>query len=397
MKAHYLLGTKMKNKWVLYIFLASLLIFLLFSGICSYMNTYSDSWQADVFVGVDAAYDNIASIKSRVDEVKSYTNFFVIGSTGITLNVAKLNDVCQYLNDSGLHFATYTHTTRNASLTIQFNQSEWTNYARQRWNNRFLELYAYDEPGGHQIDHDDPYMVAPKADNYSDAANKYVGKLSDVLSEFQSLNSPLMTSDYALYEFDYRAGYDLVLAEYAWNHSKPLNTALCRGAATMHGKDWGVMITYKYDNPPYLASGPEIYNDMVTAYQNGAKYIVLFDYAKDPATSAAHGILQQEHLEALKQFWQYTKDHSRPHNEVDDRVAYVLPENYGYGFRGTNDSLWGLWGADALSNKIWRDVTIFAELYKPQLDIIYEDSLRNSSWNYSKLIFWNGTVLANNS
>jgi hypothetical protein len=387
----------MKGKRVLYIFLVSLLILLLFSGICSYLNTYPDSKQADVFVGVDAAYDNIARVKSRVDEVKSYTNFFVIGSTGITLNATKLNDVCQYLNDSGLHFATFTHTTNNADSTIQFNQSEWTNYAKQRWNNHFLGLYTYDEPGGHQIDHDDPYMVAPKADNYSDAANKYVGKLSDVLSEFKSLNSPLMTSDYTLYEFDYRAGYDLVLAQYAWNHSRPLNTALCRGAATMHGKDWGVMITYTYDTPPYLASGPEIYNDMVTAYQNGAKYIVLFDYAKDLATMTAHGILQQEHLDALKQFWQYIKDHPRPSNEVDDRVAYVLPENYGYGFRGPNDALWGLWGADNLSNKIWSDVTTFAEQYKPRLDIIYEDSLRYSPWNYSKLIFWNGTVLTKNS
>jgi hypothetical protein len=64
------------------------------------------------------------------------------------------------------------------------------------------------------------------------------------------------------------------------------------------------MITWTYDNPPYLESGPELYNDMVAAYQNGAKYILVFDYPKNNAT---YEILQEEHLEALKQFWQYIK------------------------------------------------------------------------------------------
>jgi len=131
----------MKIRWLLYVFLVSLLVLLLFAGIYSHLTNNSNYRQVDVFVGVDAAYDNLESIKSRVDEVKSYTNFFVIGSTGITLNITKLNDVCQYVNDSGLHFATYTHTT-----TLS-NQSEWISYARQKWSNSFLGLYSYDEPG----------------------------------------------------------------------------------------------------------------------------------------------------------------------------------------------------------------------------------------------------------
>jgi hypothetical protein len=381
----------MKIKWLLYVFLASLLVLLVFAGIYSHPKIYSSSRQVDVLVGVDAAYDNIESVKSRVDEVKSYTNFFVIGSAGIMLNIAKLNDVCQYINDSGLHFATFMHTT------MLFNQSEWISYARQRWSNRFLGLYSYDEPGGRQIDHDVPFVVISEANNYSDAADKYVENLTVILSEYKSLYLPLMTSDYALYEFDYRAGYDLVLAEFAWNHSRPLNIALCRGAAMMHSKDWGVMITYTYDIPPYLASGSEIYNDMITAYQNGAKYIVVFDYAKDQATNSTHGILQQQHLDALKQFWQYIKDHPRTNYTADDRVAYVLPKDYGYGFRGPNDKIWGLWEADNRSSKIWNDVSILVEQYKPIMDIIYEDDLQSSTFKYSKLIFWNGTTITNSA
>jgi hypothetical protein len=381
----------MKIKWFLYAFLVFLLILMLFAGIHSYLETCSTSRQVEVFVGIDVAYDNVESIKSLVDEVKSYANFFVIGSTGVTLNTTKLNDVCQYVNDTGLHFTTYTHATK------LFNQSEWINHAMQRWSDLFLGLYTYDEPGGHQIDRDDPYTVIAEANNYSDATNKYVENLNGILSEFKSHDFPLMTSDYALYEFDYRGGYDLVFAEFAWNHSRPLSIALCRGAATVHNKNWGVMITYTYDTLPYLASGIEIYKDMVTAYQNGAKYIVVFDYAKDSATNSTHGILQQEHLDALKQFWQYIKEHPRTDFEVDDRVAYVLPKDYGYGFRGPNDSIWGLWKADNLSNKIWNDANILVEQYKPRMDIIYEDNLKNSTFKYSKLIFWNGTISTNGS
>jgi hypothetical protein len=377
----------MKHRCALLVFLVALLILLLFAGINSYLNSYSDSGQVDVFVGVDAAYDNVESIKSLVDEVKAYTNFFVVGSSGVTLNVTRLNDVCQYLNDSGLHFTTYTHTTTD------FNQSQWISDAMQKWSSIFLGLYTYDEPGGHQIDRDDPYMVITEASNHSDAANKYVENLTEILAEYKIHDFPLLTSDYALYEFDYRAGYDVVLAEYAWNHSRPLNTALCRGSATMHDKEWGVMITYTYDTPPYLASGPEIYEDMVTAYENGAKYIVVFDYAKDPATNVTHGILQKEHLDALKQFWQYVKEHPRTDYAVDDRMAYVLPKDYGYGFRGPNDWIWGLFSTDDNSSTIWNNVNKWVEENKPLIDVIYEDTLQYGAFNYSKLVFWNGTII----
>jgi hypothetical protein len=218
-----------------------------------------------------------------------------------------------------------------------------------------------------------------------------IGALNEFRVAWNVGNFPLLTSDYALYEFDYRAGYDVVLAEFAWNHSRPLNVALCRGAAALRNKDWGVMITYTYDTPPYLESGPELYNDMVTAYQNGAKYIVVFDYAKNFTKS----ILQEEHLEALRQFWQYVKDNPRTTEATDDRVAYVLPKDYGYGFRGPNDTIWGLWDADSLSSKIWNDANALVEQYKPLMDIIYEDDLQSVMSEYSKLIFWNGTTITN--
>src|SRR4030042_1223397 len=192
----------MKRKYVLSTFLVALIIVLLFAGIYSCLNSRPSSGQVDVFVGVDVAHGNVTSLKERVDEVKAYTNFFVIGSSGITTDRAKLDDVCQYLNDSGLHFATYTHTTNNSNTKTAFNQSEWINYAKQKWNGNFLGLYTYDEPGGHQIDSVKDFMVIEKekADNYSDAASKYVENLTRILSGFKINDLPVLTSDYALYE-----------------------------------------------------------------------------------------------------------------------------------------------------------------------------------------------------
>jgi len=380
----------MKRVWVVAVFLCIVLVVSLFVGVYSIFGRDESVYAVDVYVGVDAAYADMSDLKMRIEQVKDFTNIFVLGSTGITLDEAKLNEMCEYINACGLSFVTYTHTTENTSF--EFNQSAWTAYAKQVWGDSFVGLYCYDEPGGYQIDHHPMFMIAKEAKSYSDAANTYEQKLHDYISEFIALDTMIMTSDYALYEYDYRAGYDLVMAEYAWNHSRAINTALCRGSATMQDKEWGVMLTYTYEHSPYLASGPELYKDMVTAYENGAKYILVFDYAVDAKTGMAHGILQQEHLDALKQFWKYVKSNPRPNNPVSERVAYVLPSDFGYGFRGSDDSILGLWKNSTLSKQIWDDVNVYSQQYSQKFDIIYADSPNFDKWAYSKLIYWNGTV-----
>ena len=111
-----------------------------------------------------------------------------------------------------------------------------------------------------------------------------------------STNYPLFTSDYALYWFDYKAGYDVLLAQFGWNYSRQLNVALCRGAATVQNKDWGVIIAWTYTDPPYIESGQELYEDLMLAYENGAKYIVVLDTNKN----YTQGILEEEHLARFK-------------------------------------------------------------------------------------------------
>ena len=59
----------------------------------------------EFFVGVECAYsDNIVDLKDLVDKVKNYTNLFVIGSLAMTFNQTALDEACNYIMDSDLHF-----------------------------------------------------------------------------------------------------------------------------------------------------------------------------------------------------------------------------------------------------------------------------------------------------
>ena len=140
---------------------------------------------------------------------------------------------------------------------------------------------------------------------------------------------------------------------------------------------------------PYIESGPELYNDMVLAYQNGAKYVTIFNYPNN----STFGILKKEHLQAMQQFWQYIKNNPQPSSTVDDRAAYVLPKDYGYGFRGPDDKIWGLWSADNFTYQIGNEVGNALEKYGRKLDVIYDDGLTpTNTAMYRQLIFWNGTI-----
>ena len=345
----------------------------------------------DFFIGIDTAYDNVEDIKKLVDKVKFYTNFFGIGSSGITFNRTKLDEICQYVYDSGLYFMVYKHPTE------KINQSQWIADARQRWGNHFLGIYLFDEVGGRQIDLD-KYVLMKEADNYTDAANKYVSILDEKLKEYtedeMNVNDLLLfTGDYALYWFDYEARFDVVLSEFGWNHSRLLNVALNRGAAKMHNKDWGVIITWTYNAPPYLESASELYHDMILAYLSGAKYVIILNYSPEKITS--HGIVSEEHFDAIKQFWSYI--HANPqraemYTPPGTQIAYILPKDYGWGFRGYEDRVWGFW-LDETSIKIGTDVNYLLHTSPLGLDIIYDDPKYYDQMQvYSKLIFWNETV-----
>jgi hypothetical protein len=395
-------------------------IFLILMLISTFVMEQTSSTKAQsaetstsLYFGVDVAIESLNETLRIIDEVSSYTNLFIIGCYGpIThdndthpiYNETRLNFVSQYVYNKRLSFMVYSDDPR-------FPSAEWYNNAKANFGDRFLGIYYYDEPGGKQLDQAN-YPAFYYANNFSDAANRYVNTVnwwlrSGPFSVAKYLGDQteiqLFTSDYGLYWYDYEAGYDTVFAEYGWNsgwegYSRQLNAALVRGAATAMNKDWGIMITWAYQQPPYMEPGPELYKDMISAYENGAKYIVVFDSNKD----WTENVLQQDHFDAMKQFWQYVQTNPRAAMPLSTRSVYVLPENYGEGFRGPDDTIWGLWNADYnvaegsqdFTTNIRMSVATLLQMFGPKLDIVYPRADQTvESIGYENILYWNDTRL----
>jgi hypothetical protein len=365
-----------------------------------------------LYVGVDVAFESVAQTEQLIDNVSSYTNFFVIGCAqkignsylgGEIFNETRLTIISQYVYNKGLNFIVYSDYPSYPS-------KQWLENATKNFGSRFMGIYYLDEEGGKQLDQA-AYPAVTSAENFSDAANLYVTDINSWLRNgpfaiTNNFDTPteyqLFTSDYGLYWYDYEAGYNTVFAEFGLNtgdenYSRQLSVALCRGAATAFDENWGVMITWAYPKAPYMESGREIYKDMMLAYENGAKYIVVFD----SNANWTENVLQQGQLDAIKQFWQYAQDNPRTVSQVSDRSAYVLPQDFGYGFRDPNDTIFGLWNAnwdDTASLNFVADVSMcvvtFLQMFGPNLDILYPNENQTvESLGYQNVIYWNDTSI----
>ena len=370
--------------------LAFILVFSLFLGfdVLSTRQSAPDFW-----FGVEMAYSNATfnDVKTLVDEVKDYTNLFVIGSPEISMNQTLLNMTCDYISNAGLHFIIlFTDTTM---YNLNNSPRIWIPMAKEKYGDKFLAVYRYDEPGGRTLDHGihpiiDQSAVGQTA-NYTFAAGRYVEVLYSLLSYYLYPSPSLLTSDYGLFWFDYQAGYNTVLTEFGSNHSREQAIALCRGAAEAFGRDWGTIITWQNDNYPWIESPSLLYQDLVLSYRNGARYSVVFDYPKN----GTYGILTKEHLDAMKNFWSYVQGHPKDYGVEASNVAYVVPSDYGFGFRNALDHVW-VWNSDILSAKVYGDVERLLAQYGSRLDIVYDDAetFAGVQNRYSQLFFWNETI-----
>ena len=61
---------------------------------------------------------------------------------------------------------------------------------------------------------------------------------------------------------------------------------------------------------------------MMLAYNYGAKYVLVFDYPYN--SNSTYGILKQEHLDALKNFWNYANSNPPANNSSTGKSAYVF-------------------------------------------------------------------------
>jgi hypothetical protein len=221
-----------------------------------------------------------------------------------------------------------------------------------------------------------------------ETAQRFVNATKSALNNFGPVNGSYLTSDYGLYWYDYLGGYDSVLAQLGWNHTAVQDIALVRGAANLQGKDWGTVITWKYNQTPYLASGDEIYDQMRLSFECGANYAVIFNYA--PNMTEPYGTLQPEHFEALQHFWNDIQNGNIKQGTVKADTAFVLPHNYGSGLRQQDDIIWGLWTANSTDRQIWQRMQTALSVHGEKLDIIYEDSAYPPG-KYSQIIYWNQT------
>lgn len=360
----------------------------------------------DFHVGVAFGGNTTAEAKLLIDKVKGYTNLFVIQSGPVSVNETALYEIGDYAVDSGLDLIVYFGFF-NPNYPWQ---RPWLDFAKQRWGDRFLGVYLNDEPAGVLIDFGwTEYYTGIRARNTShyylhaeaiesalngtlpqdlDEATNHFLTYVDLfgLEELKNRSITSFTSDYALYWFDYLGGYDVMLAQFGWNHTTNQDIALVRGAAKMQNKNWGAIITWTYDQPPYLASREEIYCQMVSAYRAGAKYVVIFDYPQLPGNP--YGILTEEHFLALETFWGNIQNRELT-VEPDAQAVLVLPQNYGWGMRNMFDSIWGVWGADEQSEQIWNISRKLLSQYGLHLDIIYEDSRFPVEGKYPQVFYWN--------
>jgi hypothetical protein len=340
------------------------------------------------FLGVTAG-GTVAETKTLIDKVKGYANMITFTNLNVTENKTNLEAVSDYAYRAGLSFLVFV-VYPSSFNNYTYNPISYVSEAKNKYGEKFLGYYLWDEPGGNQLDRGSfrQFDNNSMPFNYRDAANTYVYYLYVQMRDFIKTDK-LFTSDYGLYWYDYDAGYDVVFCEFTLNYSRAVNIALCRGAAEMHNKTWGVMITRTDENVSRIESAPALYQDMVTAYDAGAKYVAVFNYPQ----VGPFGLLSEEHFNAIKDFRDYVLANPQNKSSNVERLAYVIPDNYGWGFRSPQDTIWGVWSADEKSPVIWSKVNSLVQTYGDGFDIIV-----GSPWtwwfggyHYNRQIRWNDT------
>lgn len=346
------------------------------------------------FVGVEYAYaDDTVQLKALVDKVAAYTNLFVIGSLEISFNRTALDESCDYITQAGLSFIVLFTGIDRYNWTDGYRITDWMQDAQHRYGDKFLGIYKIDEPGGNQLDNGLSQIINTTTSTaYTQISRNYTDNLSQMNNFYHPYTPSIFTADFALNWFDYKANYTAVFAEFVGNESRNRIIAQDRGAAAAFQKDWGVIVNWKYNQPPhYLESGAELYDDLALAYSAGASYGVVFSYPN--LTGSSFGILEEEHFVALQKFWNNLHSNPEVFGDNSAEVAYVLPADYGFGFRSSSDRVWGLL-PDELSAKVYSDVALLTDRFGAKLDILYDepDRIAPLLGGYRQLFYWNQTL-----
>lgn len=421
------------RKFLIPAFLIVILAVSMFAVYISHSNGSQAKADPNVYVGIAFGGNTTAEAKVLIDKVQKYTNLFIldVGRNPISENQTKVEVICDYAVSQNLSVIV------NVGIKDASNSSSWGWFWNQpsldgikqrwteMWGTKFLGIYYNDEPGGIQLDAswrrfyeyvgenlsqvDFPAAQAledirlkllnyinngtkPTPDDYDLEANFFMQNVimgDPGIENLTAANITSFTSDYGLYWWDYMGGYNVMFAELGWNASVAEQIALVKGAARMQDKEWGTMITWKYDDPPYLDSGEQIYNQMLQSYQAGAKYIAVFNYPYDGGT---YGTLTDDQFNVLQRFWNdiTTKKFADLSKPV---AALVLPKNFGWGLRNPTDTIWGFWTTDNRTEQTAYVTSKLVSYYGTNLDIVYEDpAYPVTKVNYQHVYYWNSTT-----
>jgi hypothetical protein len=397
-------------------FLVAILVLAAATALIAYTES-SKPKTASVYFGVAFGGTTVDQAKLLIERTKSYTNLFILnaGRNSLSINQTAVKEICDYAVTQGLSIIINLGVKTKDTPSWQ---SDFFNNSKEAYGDKFLGVYYDDEPMGIPFDWDwqgvfrngsdayqDPYLpvlqpllerldsasqTGVKPENYDVEAKWYLDLLmrNRGHNELKSNNITTFTSDYLLYWYDFLGNYDTIFAQIGWNTTL-INQQISqiRGAATLQNKTWGTIITWSTKEPPYLDSPQTVYDQMVTSYNAGAKYITLFNYPYNNSDNP-YGILTEEHFVVMEKFWRQvaTKQNPTvPHGEA----ALVLPKDYGWGMRNPNDRIWGIWPADEKSEIIWRNTEKLLEQYGLKLDIVYDDPTYPLQGNYSRIYFWN--------
>ena len=416
---------------------ASLIVVLAFSFLAAQLFLQQTPTQASVasipYIGIAFAGNTTEQAIAQIDRAKNYTNLFILDTARnpLSRNQTAVYEVADYAVANGLSIILnlgISDPHENDSTTWFWDQpmTDVKQNFTERWGTKFLGIYDNDEPGGIQLDGDwERFFTnftqrlsrynytamqhleviynkmqafqanASTPDNYDLEANFFV---QDVLVEgdlgLAALNKAeitTFTSDYGLYWFDYLGGYDVMFAELGWNASVAQQIGIVKGAARLMDKEWGAMITWKYMGHPFLDTPENIYNQMLAAYQAGAKYITIFDFSR--AGNNTSYAMTDKYYTMLEIFW--NDIHNQTHEDLSGaEAALVLPANYGWGMRNPDDTIWGFWGPDEKTQQIATVMYNLLEDYSVKLDIVYEDpAYPVTKGGYKQIFYWNSTEL----
>ena len=424
-------GSNRVRKFLVPAFLIAILAVSMLAVYMSNSKTNTAKIDPTAYVGVAFAGNTTDQAEALIDKVQNYTNLFIldVGRNPISANQSKVEEICDYAVARGLSVIV------NVGIKDAGNSSSWgwfwnqpsLDAIKQRWTDmwgtKFLGIYYNDEPGGLQLDASWRRFYEFVGENLSKVDFPAAQALEDIrlklldyidngtkpndydleadffmqqvimgdpgIENLTAANITSFTSDYGLYWWDYMGGYNVMFAELGWNVSVAEQIDLVKGAARLQDKEWGTMITWKYDTAPYLDSGEQIYNQMLESYQAGAKYIAIFNY---PYNGSAYGTLTDDQFNAMQRFWNdiTTKkfaDLSKPD------AALVLPKNFGWGLRNPNDTIWGFWTTDNRTEQTALVTGKLVSYYGTNLDIVYDDpTYPVTQFNYQHIYYWNSTT-----